>query len=268
LGGDSTKSHLGPHLAEARPCIASSGSGAGLTRCCQATQQLVTDGVGIVDIPACRRTAGVQCSVRWPELTVAIEDFRVVRRRTLDIAAGISEEQAGKRLGTGTWSGAEVLDHLLRTELVFRKYQRQAMERAWAGARGTIRIGFREVDTRLRPLPSSWMPMLAPVLFGLHAVTPFGFRLAVMRRPGLVWAAAPKVAEPRRARALDELRADLGAQPRETAALFEGDLPEALPRVRVAHPLYGSNNALQMVRLMGAHEERHQHQLRAILKGP
>jgi hypothetical protein len=87
-----------------------------------------------------------------------------------------------------------------------------------------------------------------------------------MRKPGLVWAAAPKVSEPLRARALEELRADLGAEMRVTAALFEGDLPDALPRVRAAHPLYGSNNVAQVVRLMAAHEERHQHQLRAILK--
>jgi hypothetical protein len=206
--------------------------------------------------------------VRWPELTVAIENFGVVRRRTLDMAAGVSEHQASKRPQTGRWSVAEVLDHILRTELVFRTYQRQAVERAWAGKRGTIRIGFREVDTRLRPLPGSWMPVLAPVLSGLHAVTPFGFRLAVMRTRGLVWAQAPKVAEPRRARALDELREDLGAQLRETAVLFEGDLPESLPQVRAAHPLYGSNNVLQMVRLMSAHEERHQRQLRVILKNP
>jgi uncharacterized damage-inducible protein DinB len=204
--------------------------------------------------------------VDWPELTVAIEEFRVVRGRTLDIAAGLSDEQAGKRVRIGTWSVAEVLDHLVRTEVVFRKYQQQAMERAWAGTRETIRIGFREVDTRLRPLPMSWMRLLTPVLFGLHAVTPFGVRLAVMRKPGLVWAAAPEVAEPRSARALDELRVDLGAETQETDALFEGDLPEALPWVRVAHPLYGSNNVVQMVRLMGAHEARHQHQLRAILK--
>jgi hypothetical protein len=161
---------------------------------------------------------------------------------------------------------AEVLDHLVRTEVVFRKYQQQVMERAWAGAKGTIRISFREIDTRLRPLPRSWMPMLAPVLFGLNTLTPFGVRLAVMRKPGRVWAGAPKVAEPRSARALDELRADLRAELQETMALFEGDLPEALPWVRAAHPLYGSNNVVQMVRLMGAHEERHQHQLRAILK--
>jgi uncharacterized damage-inducible protein DinB len=204
--------------------------------------------------------------VHWPELTLAIEHFTVVRRRTLDIAAGVSEQQASKRLQTGKWSVAEVLDHILRTELVFRKYQRQAVERAWAGKRGTIRIGFREVDTRLRPLPGSWMPVLAPVLSGLHAVTPFGFRLAGMRTRGLVWAQAPKVAEPGRARTLDELRANLRAQLRETTVLFEGDLPEALPRVRAAHPLYGSNNVLQMVRLMSAHEERHQRQLRAMLK--
>ena len=170
------------------------------------------------------------------------------------------------RVRTGTWSVAEVLDHILRAEVAFRKYQQQAVERSRAGATGTIRISFREVDTRLRPLPSKWMPMLAPVLIGLHAVTPFGVRLAVMRKPGLVWAAAPKVSEPRSARALDELRADLGAEMRETAALFEGDLPETLPQVRVAHPLYGSNNVVQLVRLMGAHEERHQHQLRAILR--
>jgi hypothetical protein len=204
--------------------------------------------------------------MQWPELTAAMKDFQAVRRRTLDMAAGVSDEQAGKRLKEGTWSVAEVLDHLLRTELVFRKYQRQAVERARTGARGTIRIGFREVDTRLRPLPRSWMPLLAPVLSGLLAVTPVAVRLAVMRKPGLVWAAAPKVAEPLPARALDELRADLVNQPRETAALFEGDLPEVLSRVRVSHPLYGSNNVLQMIWLMGAHEERHQHQLLAILK--
>ena len=64
----------------------------------------------------------------------------------------------------------------------------------------------------------------------------------------------------------DELKSDLTSEMQETAALFAGDLPEALPWVRVAHPLYGSNNVLQMVRLMGAHEQRHQHQLGAILK--
>ena len=105
--------------------------------------------------------------MHWPELTAAIEEFRAVLGRTLDIAAGLSDEQAGKRVRTGTWSVAEVLDHLVRAEVAFRKYQRQAVERAWAGATGTIRIGFREVDTRLRPLPMSWMPLLAPVLFGL-----------------------------------------------------------------------------------------------------
>jgi hypothetical protein len=160
----------------------------------------------------------------------------------------------------------EVLDHIVRTEVVFRQYQRQAVERARAGAKGTIRIGFREVDTRLRPLPGSWMPLLTPVLIGLHNVTPFGVRLAVMRKPGRVWAAAPKVAVPNSARALDELRADLRTEMRETLALFKGELPETLPLVRVAHPLYGSNNIWQMVRLMAAHEERHQHQLRAILR--
>jgi hypothetical protein len=206
--------------------------------------------------------------VHWPELTAAVEEFRIVRGRTLDIAARVSDQQAGKRARAGTWSVAEVLDHLVQTEVAFRKYQRQALERAWAGAKGTIRIGFRDVDTRLRPLPGSWMPMLTPVLFGLHAVTPFAVRLAVMRKPGLLWAVAPKVTKPLGHRALAELRADLAAEMRETAAVFEGDLPEALPQMRVAHPLYGSNNMVQVVRLMAAHEERHQHQLRAILKEP
>jgi uncharacterized damage-inducible protein DinB len=204
--------------------------------------------------------------VHWPELAAAIEEFRITRGRTLDIAAAVSDEQARKRVRTGSWSVAEVLDHLVRSEVAFRKYHRLAIDRAWAGETKTIRIGFRDIDTRLRPLPGSWMPMLTPVLLGLHAVTPFRVRLAVMRKPGLLWAAAPKVAEPLPARALEELRADLAAEMRETAALFEGDLPDALPLVRAVHPLYGSNNVAQVVRLMAAHEERHQHQLRAILK--
>jgi hypothetical protein len=161
---------------------------------------------------------------------------------------------------------SEVLDHLIKTELVFRQYHEQALARARSGDRGTIRLGFREVDTRLRPLPKSWMHMLTPLLFGLHAVTPFSVRLAVMRKPGIVRAAAPKVAVPRQARPLHELRAELESQVRDTLALFDGDLPEVLPQVRVAHPLYGSNSVLQMVLMMSAHEERHQHQLGGILK--
>jgi hypothetical protein len=140
------------------------------------------------------------------------------------------------------------------------------VERALTGATGTIRIGFREVDTRLRPLPKSWMPALTPFLLGLHAVTPFAMRLAVMRKPGLVWAVAPQVAVPYSGRALHEIRADLESEVQRTAALFDGDLPNALPLVRVSHPLYGSNNVSEMTLLMSAHEERHQYQLRAILK--
>jgi hypothetical protein len=204
--------------------------------------------------------------VQWPELAAAVEEFRVARERTLTITTEVSDEQAGRRVRPGTWSAGEVLDHLVRTEVAFRGYLRQVVERAAAGAVGTIRVGFQEVDTRLRPLPGSWMPVLAPIMLALHAVTPFRVRLAVMRKPGPVWAAAPKVAEPRGARALDELRADLETEIGKTAALFEGDLPEALPRVRVVHPLYGTNDVLQIIRMMGAHEERHQHQLRAILK--
>jgi len=204
--------------------------------------------------------------VHWPELTAAIEEFRITRGRTLDIAAAVSDEQVRKRVRMGSWSVAEVLDHIVRSEVAFRKYLRLAVDRANAGETKTMRIGFREVDTRLRPLPSSWMPMLAPILFALHAVTPFNVRLAVMRKPGLLWAAAPKVAEPLRERTLEELRADPGAEMRATGALFEGDLPDALPLLRAAHPLYGSNDVAQVVRLMAAHEERHQHQLRAILK--
>ena len=171
-----------------------------------------------------------------------------------------------KRVRPGTWSAVEILDHILRTEVAYRKYEVQALERARAGAIGTIRIGFREVDTRLRPFPASWMPILTPVLYGLHAVIPFRVRLAVMRKPGILWAAAPKVAEPRSGRLLEGLRMDLATEMRTTAALFEGNLPETLPRIRGAHPLYGSNNMVQMVQLMAAHEERHQHQLRRILK--
>ena len=204
--------------------------------------------------------------MHWAELSDAIDEFRVLRGRTLEIAAGVSEEQASRRGRTGTWSVAEVLDHLVQTEVAFRKYLRQAVERARAGTKGTLRIGFREVDTQLRPLPRSWMPMLTPFLFVLHAVTPFGVRLAVMRKPGIVSAAAPKVAEPIGGRTLAQLREDLAAEMNETAALFAGDLPEGLPRVRARHPLYGSNSVAQVVRLMAAHEERHQHQLRRILK--
>jgi len=178
----------------------------------------------------------------------------------------LSDEQASRPVRTGTWSVAEVLDHLVQTEMAFRKYLIQALERARTGEIGTIRLGFREVDTRLRPLPRHWMPLLTPVLFGMHRVTPFAVRLWVMRTRGLLWAAAPKIAQPIGGRALAELRVDLRTAMQQTTALFEGDLPDALPMVRAAHPLYGSNDVAQVMRLIAAHEQRHQQQLRAMLK--
>ena len=58
--------------------------------------------------------------------------------------AGLSEEQAGSRLYEGTWSVAEVLDHILRAEMTFGQYQREALERAVGGqSAGTIRDRFR-----------------------------------------------------------------------------------------------------------------------------
>ena len=204
--------------------------------------------------------------MRWQQLTTAIEDFQAIRGKTIEMADEFSDEQAVKCARTGAWSAAEVLDHILRAEVVFRNYERQALERAQAGETGTIRISFREVDTRLRPVPSRLMPLLTPVLFALHAVTPFAVRLFVMRRPGLVWADAPKIAQPIAGRGMAELRGNLAAEMHETVALFEGRLPKALRRVRAAHPLYGFNDMAQVMRLMGAHEQRHQHQLRAILR--
>jgi hypothetical protein len=43
-------------------------------------------------------------------------------------------------------------------------------------------------------------------------------------------------------------------------------VPDTLPRVRVAHPLYGYNDIAQVMQLMAAHEQRHQQQLRAIIR--
>lgn len=204
--------------------------------------------------------------MRWPELTAAIDEFCAVRGRTIEMTIGISEERANRRVRPRTWSVAEVLDHLIRTEAAYRKFLQQTVEQAHAGTCGTIRIGFDVVDTALRPMPRRWMPILTPLLLGLHAMTPFRVRLAVMRKRGLLWAAAPRIAEPRPMRKLHELRADLAAQMQTTASLLDGELPDTLPRVYVRHPLYGSNDVRQIVRMMAAHEERHQHQIRVILR--
>jgi hypothetical protein len=210
--------------------------------------------------------------VTWPLLTAAIENFQSVRARTIEMTEGLSDDQAARSVRVGTWSVSQVLDHLVKTEVAFRKYLIQALERARAGEIGTIRLGFREVDPRLRPLPAHWMPLLTPLLFGLHAVIPFALRLLVMRKRGLLWVVAPKIAQPAAgSRALAELRAQLALTMQQTLALFasdarQWDVPDTLPRVRVAHPLYGYNDIAQVMQLMAAHEQRHQQQLRAIIR--
>ena len=183
------------------------------------------------------------------------------------MASTLSEEQAARRVRSGTWSAAEVLDHLVRTEVAYRKYQLQVLDRASAGVTGTVRIDFREVDTRLRPLPKSWMPLLAPLLYALHAVTPFRIRLAVMRKPGLLWAAALEIAEVRTASACSD---DLPCRSAQKCSRYAiGLCSEGIFDASSAGHSRGTTYRCTARRQRGAdhtargsaHEERHQHQL-------
>ena len=59
-------------------------------------------------------------SSRAGALTESLQTFARVRNGTLRIVAGLSEDQAAFRPRQDVWSVAQILDHLLLTEALYR----------------------------------------------------------------------------------------------------------------------------------------------------
>src|SRR5258705_1266917 len=97
---------------------------------------VVTSAARAIDGAISRMVQGVN-SVSWNP-SAEVERFRVVREKTLAILGQLTAEQASWSPKKGTWSIAQIADHLLRSEDMYREQFRRLIQMAQEGRGSTI----------------------------------------------------------------------------------------------------------------------------------
>src|SRR5262249_43028818 len=113
----------------------------------------VTSAARAIDGAISRMVQGVN-SVSWNPVA-EVETFRGVREKTLSILGQVSAEQALWAPRKGTWSIAQIADHLLLSEQMYREQFRRLIQKG-----STIEISLREVDVGFSVLPREVLPLL------------------------------------------------------------------------------------------------------------
>ncbi len=199
--------------------------------------------------------------------TNELAEFSAVRRRTLSLLDGLSEEQMARRPRPDSWSAGELADHLLRTELLWRGEIEELVALVRAGRRPYL-------NRLLTDLPLPGAELVPPRLLALasapltiaNALVPRAF-IETFLRFRLVPAQAPPILAPEAGRPAETLRRELDIYRQQTETLFRDNTDLDFRRLVYQHPLVGLSDAVGLLRVITVHERRHQTQLEEILSG-
>ena len=108
------------------------------------------------------------------------------------------------------------------------------------------------------------LPMIEIPFTVLNMFTPSVVRETTMQFR-LLPAQNPDINTPKKGQSVNELRTALQASYDEMAALFDANPHLDYRGMLYRHPIIGSNNVLQMVRIVVLHERRHQSQIQDLL---
>jgi uncharacterized damage-inducible protein DinB len=193
--------------------------------------------------------------------------FRAARHRTLELSEGLTQAQTDFAPGAGEWSVGEVLDHLLLAEALNRREITELIDMAKSGRRPYLNRTFADMNISMAFIPKAILPSLAVPFQLLNVMVP-RFAREFMTRYRLVPAQSADVGMPRRGRSIEELRKELRSSVQEMEALFEANAALDYRAMIHQHPLMGVNNAMQLLRIVALHEQRHQSQISDILRNP
>lgn len=196
----------------------------------------------------------------------ALGRMRRVREGTLDLVHGLSQEEMDRRPAPGRWSAGEVLDHLVRTDEIYRGEVETLLERARAGERPVLRRSFSEVDASVLFIPRSVLPLLDLPMGLMSSFLPKALRDLVVRSRWLP-AQNPTQSTPRPGRPAEELRRELRQGPEVFDSLVGAGADVDLAALRHFHPLLGWNDLPGVFSFIESHELRHQGQLRELVGG-
>ncbi|MEZ5400207.1 MAG: DinB family protein [Bryobacteraceae bacterium] len=196
----------------------------------------------------------------WSDL----DRWKQTRARTVAMVSGLAQEQVDRRPAPGKWSVGEQLDHLLLADRLYKRDFEQLIALAKAGRQPEISRSMDEINFRPRAMPEAMVRMLEVPFTIANLFVPSGMREFMIRNE--VFAGQrPDVAEPASGKPLGELIEALHASIREADEMLRGNADLPFARMVVAHPLLGRSNVPLLVRLVRAHEMRHQRQIGAIL---
>ena len=190
--------------------------------------------------------------------------FAETRRRTMAWAASLRQDQMDWRPASGKWSVGEVLDHVLLAESAYREEIGRLVALKRAGQEAYRKNTFSDVNVRPAFLPEAVMPFLAAPLTVVNQVVPEALRDTITRIP-VMPARNPTMAQPRRGRPADALRAELATGLQDTEQMLGGNADLVFDELVTEHPLMGRNTPRGVLRFLTYHEQRHQGQIGALI---
>ena len=219
---------------------------------------VVTSAARAIDGAISRVVQGVNAAAWNPEADV--ERFRAAREETLAILRQVSGEQALWSPKKGAWSIAQIADHLLRSEEMYREQFGRLIRMAEEGRGTSIEISLRDVDVGFAAVPREVIELMEFPLRMFNLFVPHVVRETMVRYP-LVAALNPRSSEPREGLNIEKLRRDLAEALAETENFFRTPMPANIHELTINHPVMGNNTIPQMLGIMIAHEKRHHGQM-------
>lgn len=196
-----------------------------------------------------------------------LDDIRPERQRTLDLVADLTQRQLDFSPAAGKWSVGEVLDHIPRVETSLRGEIETLIELARQGQETVVRRSFRDLDISIAPIPKSMLPWLEIPFTLANLFTPRPV-VEFLARSRWVPFRNPTAATPRHGRPAGDLRRDLLASCEATESLFTENPDVDYTDLVLRHPLMGANSVPDILRFLVSHEQRHQEQIRDVLRTP
>lgn len=196
----------------------------------------------------------------------SFDRFHDTRTETLEIVAELTQEQADFSPSPRKWSAGQVLDHLVRTDEVFRE-EYDELVRRWRKRRGPVSL-FRTLSDAgfsLPLVPDAFLPLFDVPTAVAGVLVPRQVRQAVFGNRSVPAKAPPRI-EPRKGRPAAELRGELAAFQAYLERLFADNPDVEWDRLRYYNPMCGFTNLPGVMSFLASHERRHQGQLREILE--
>lgn len=192
---------------------------------------------------------------------------RAARTGTLEMTAGLSQTQVDFSSRQNKWSIGEVLDHLLLTDQANRNQIARLIALAKTGQRPFVSLGFEDFNFSPAFIPKSLLPFTELPFRIMNMFTPGTLRELIFRYR-VVPARAADIAQPRKGRPIHDLRNELDCSIAGTTNLLNGNPDLNYRDLQFQHPLLGTNSVLDLLRIIAAHELRHQRQIGDLLRRP